>query len=97
MFFVSHKQKEIKVGILTKNFVTFKRWDGVKDEKNQYYAGSLKKRFIGVEAVGHKKLIYRMKLPKKCGRGAWTVFRFKGTWKKERWRGGEGVLPKCTL
>ena len=33
MFFVSHKQKEIKVGILTKNFVTFKRWDGVKDEK----------------------------------------------------------------
>ena len=49
---------------MTKNFVTFKRWDGVKDEKNQYYAGSLKNRFIGAEAGDHEKLIYRMKLPK---------------------------------
>ena len=28
--------------ILTKNLVTFKRWDGVKDEKLQYFWGSLK-------------------------------------------------------
>ena len=28
--------------ISTKNLVTFKRWDGVKDEKFYYYGGSLK-------------------------------------------------------
>ena len=28
--------------ILNKNSVTFKRWDGVGDEKFQYYGGSLK-------------------------------------------------------
>ena len=28
--------------ILTKNLVTFKRWDGLKDEKFEYYGGSLK-------------------------------------------------------
>ena len=28
--------------ILNKNSVTFKRWDGVRDEKFQYYGGSLK-------------------------------------------------------
>ena len=28
--------------ILTENLVTFKMWDGVKDEKFYYYGGSLK-------------------------------------------------------
>ena len=28
--------------ILIKNLVTFKRWDGVKDEKFQYYGDPLK-------------------------------------------------------
>ena len=93
MFFVSHKQKEIKVGILTKNFVTFKRWDGVKDEKNQYYAGSLKNRFIGAEAVGHKKLIYRMKLPKNVGGRLGQFLDLRGNGKKK----GGAVLLKCTL
>ena len=27
--------------MLTKNLVTFKRWDGVKDEQFSYYGGSL--------------------------------------------------------
>ena len=27
--------------ILTKTLVTFKRWDGIKDEKFEYYGGSL--------------------------------------------------------
>ena len=31
--------------ILTKSIVTFKRWDGIKDEKFSYYGGSLKMRF----------------------------------------------------
>ena len=28
--------------IWTRNLVTFERWDGVKDEKFEYYGGSLK-------------------------------------------------------
>ena len=28
--------------VITKNLVTFKRWDGVKDEKFEYYGGSPK-------------------------------------------------------
>ena len=32
---------------LTKNLVTFKRWDGVKYGKFEYYGGSLKILFLG--------------------------------------------------
>ena len=32
---------------LTKNLVTFKRWDGVKDGKFESYGGSLKILFLG--------------------------------------------------
>ena len=41
----------MKLGILTKNFVTLKDGMGLRM----------------AEAVGHKKLIYRMKLPKNVG------------------------------
>ena len=34
--------KNLNWEILTQNLVTFKRWDGVKDEKFQYYGSSLK-------------------------------------------------------
>ena len=34
--------KNLDWEILTKNLVTFKRWDGVKDEKFQYHGDSLK-------------------------------------------------------
>ena len=34
--------KNLNWEILTMNLVTFKRWDGVKDEKFWYYGGSLK-------------------------------------------------------
>ena len=40
--FVPLITKNLKWEILPKNLVTFKRWDGVKDEKFQYYWGSLK-------------------------------------------------------
>ena len=57
--------KNLNWEILTENVVTFKRWDGVQDEKYEYYEGSLKnpiyRRF-------HEKPIYRGKFPKK-GRG----------------------------
>ena len=39
-FFVITNNLNFK--ILTKNLVTFKRWDGIKDEKFEYYGGSLK-------------------------------------------------------
>ena len=41
MFF-SVITKKLNWQILTKNLVSFKRWDGVKDEKFQYYWTSLK-------------------------------------------------------
>ena len=51
-----HKNK-LKSEIFTKNLVTFKRWDGVKDEKCKYYEGSLKNlMFRGV--VGSQKNQY---------------------------------------
>ena len=45
--FLSLITKNLNWEILTKNLSTFKRWDEVKGEKFQYYAGSLKIRFIG--------------------------------------------------
>ena len=39
-FFVITNNLNFK--ILTKNLVTFKRWDGIKDEKLEHYGGSLK-------------------------------------------------------
>ena len=51
--FLSVITENLKWEILTKNLVTFKRWDGVKDEKFQYYAGSLKIRFIGGSQKQH--------------------------------------------
>ena len=51
---------------LTKNLVTFKSWDGVKDENFKYYEGSLKNlTFRG--GWGHEKPIYREELPQKGG------------------------------
>ena len=44
--------------VLTKNLVTFKRWIGFKDEKFQYYGGSLKMQFLGEGGKGYKKTIY---------------------------------------
>ena len=41
MFF-SVISKNLNSEILTKNLVTFKRWDRFKDEKFDYYRGSLK-------------------------------------------------------
>ena len=58
--------------ILSKNLVTFKRWDGVKDEKFEYYMGSLKNPiFRGVtknQYIGGNCL----------KRWAWTLCRFRG-------------------
>ena len=73
MFF-SVITKNLNWEILTKNLVTFKRWDGIKDEKFEYYGGSL------------KYLIFRGEFTKNQYIGgnylkreeAWTVWRFKG-------------------
>ena len=50
--------------ILTKNLVTFKRWDRVNDEKFEHY-GDLLENLIFKGAGVHKKPIYRRELPKK--------------------------------
>ena len=64
MFF-SVITKNLNCEILTKNLVTFKRYDGVKDGKFENYGGSLKNLIFrgGV----HQKPIYREELPKKGG------------------------------
>ena len=80
MFF-SVQTKNLNWEILTKNLVTFKRWDGVKDEKFQFYRGSLKN-LIFKEGVCEKPICMG-ELPKS---GAWTVCRFKeggGGWQRK--------------
>ena len=56
--------------------------DGDKDEKFEYYWGSLKN-LIFRERFDEKP-IYRGELPKKGG-AAWTVCRFKGRAWQKRW------------
>ena len=46
--------KNLNWEVLTKNLVTFERWDGVKDEKCQY-GSSLENLFLRGD---HEKLIY---------------------------------------
>ena len=72
-----------KRGCLT-GLVSFKRWDGVKDEKFKY-EGSLKTSIFGGRF--HAKPIYRGELPKKGGelREKEAVV-FLG-----------GLIPQCTL
>ena len=49
--------KNLNWEILTKNLVTFKRWDGGNDEKFDYYGGSLKNPILRAGVT--EKLIYR--------------------------------------
>ena len=61
--------------ILTKNLVTFRRWDGVKGENFEYYGGSLK------NSIFRGGLMKNQYMGGGClteGGGAWTVCRFKG-------------------
>ena len=72
------EQPNLNWEILTKNSVTFKRWDGVKDEKFEYYGGSLKNPdFRG----SLEKPIYWGEFPKKGGLGQFADLRW--------WRLGE--------
>ena len=58
---------------LTKNLVTFKRLDGIKDEKNWYYEVHWKIQFLRGRV--YEKPIYRENCLKRV---AWRVCRFKG-------------------
>ena len=63
MFF-SAITKNLNLEFLTKNLVTFKRWDGVKDDKFWYLEGSMKICW----GRGSQKTVYRgRELPKKVG------------------------------
>ena len=57
--FLSVVTKNLNWEIVTKNLVTFKRWDGVKNEKLEYYGGSL------------KNLVFRGGSQKPICRGQW--------------------------
>ena len=91
--------KNINWKILTKNLVTFKRWDGVKDEKFEPPV-HWKIWFLG---RCNKKPIYRRGLPIKGGQGwgEWAGqflgLRGRGLGEKE---GGDfegGLIPQCTI
>ena len=44
--FFSVITKNLNREILNKNLVTFKRWDGINDEKFLYYGSLLKKKYF---------------------------------------------------
>ena len=67
--FFSVVTKNLNWEVLTKSLVTFKRWDGIKDEKLEYYGGyyivlNIMKNPI-FRGEGHKKPIYRGNFQKK--------------------------------
>ena len=74
---------------LTKNSVTFKRWDGVKDENFNIMGVRWNIRLLGRR--GLEKPIYRGYLPKRGtgGRGLGQFPDLRGSWQK---RGGGGFL-----
>ena len=88
MFF-SVITKNLNWEMLLKNLVTFKKLDGIKDEKFYYYWGSLKNMIL---KEGSQKPICLKK-------EAWTVCRFKkGLGRKEGFGVFHGgLIPQCTL
>ena len=92
MFF-SVKAKNRNWEILTKNFVTFKRWDGFKGMKNFSIMG-VHWNIWFLKGV-HKKPIYRGGLPKKVGLGKFADSR-EGLG-KNRGRGyfWGGLITQC--
>ena len=63
-FFIS---KKLNREVFTKNLVTFKKWDGFKDEKFWYYEGSLKN---SIFRVVHENPVYRGCLKRGLGQFA---------------------------
>ena len=84
MFF-SVITKNLNRKTLTKNLVTIKRWDEVKDEKFKYYEGSLKNPNFRERVTKNQ---YIGGIAFKRGEGAWTVSRFRGGWLGEKQGGG---------
>ena len=88
--------KNLNLEILTKNLVTFKRSDGVKDKKFQYYGVSLKNLIF---KGGHKKPKYSGELPKRNGLREFADLR-ENLAKKRRdcvFEGGRGDTPMHTM
>ena len=77
--------------ILTKNLVTFKRWDGVKYEKLKYFWGSRKNPIF----KGHKKTIYKG-IAKEGGLGQFADLRGGGGLTRKKgvvfWRGVDTAM-----
>ena len=80
--FFSVITKNLNWEILIKSLVTFKRWDGIKDEKLEYYGGyyimlNIMKNPI-FRGEGHKKPIYRGNFQKKREPGQFADLRGGG-------------------
>ena len=85
MFF-SAITKNLNLEFLSKNLVTFKRWDGVKDDKFRYLGGFTKSSIQGGRG-----------LPKKVGLDSLQIE--EGAWRKRVGGFFEGgrVDTQCTL
>ena len=94
----TYKQKCFSLS-LTKNLVTSKKWDGVKDEK--FYYGREQKNLIFRKEV-HEKPIYKGKLPKKGNVEQFVDLKKRGLVEKMevvflRKAGGGGDTPLYTI
>ena len=82
MFF-SVITKNLDWETLTKNSVTFKRWDRVKDEKIQYYRGSLNNPIFKGGGLTKNQYIVGNCLKRGRGLGQFTDLRKEGLGEKE--------------
>ena len=99
--------KNLNWEMSTKNLVTFRRWDGVNDEKFKHYGSSLKnpKLFLEGEGMHEKIMFFWEEWVNSLKRVAWLVCIFKrGLGKEEKKKGlcfwgdgGGGLRPQCTL
>ena len=93
--FLSVTTNNLNWEILTKNLVTFKRWDGVKDEKLSYYAGSLKIQFKGWEGSRKTNTQGNYLKREQEGLGEFENLRLGGAWQKRgggAFEGGGGII-----
>ena len=79
--------------MLTKNWITFKKWDGVKDGKFWYYGISLKNQIF--RGWVNEKSKYRGDCLKRGGLGQFADLK-GGMVKKKVWCFWGGLIPQCT-
>ena len=96
LFFVI--TKNLNLEILSKNFLTFKSWDGVKDEHFQYYGGSLKNPIFRRGDSPKTNILggIAYKGGGGWGQGVAQLTGLRGGKKEGMFLTGRGVIPLCT-